>query len=101
MTSRSHRMVQTHSKRCAQNYGFVISDRIMELMNGCELLRQIRLKPRLAATPFIMVTAETCLEHVIAARKAGVSSYISKQFNVRTLGEKSNKCLRIDKGREM
>jgi two-component system chemotaxis response regulator CheY len=35
-----------------------------------------------------MVTAEAKTEHVIAARKAGVSNYIVKPFNAQTLKAK-------------
>ena len=42
----------------------------------------------LKRTPFIMVTGEANTEHVIAARKAGVSNYIVKPFNAQTLKTK-------------
>jgi two-component system, chemotaxis family, chemotaxis protein CheY len=35
-----------------------------------------------------LVTAESKIENVIAARKAGVSNYIVKPFNVQTLKAK-------------
>ena len=38
----------------------------------------MRADPELGATPFIMVTAESKTENVIAARKAGVNNYIVK-----------------------
>ena len=40
------------------------------------------------ATPFIMVTAESKTENVIAAKKAGVNNYIVKPFNAETLKSK-------------
>ncbi len=36
-------------------------------------------------TPFIMITAESKTENVIAAKKAGVNNYIVKPFNAATL----------------
>jgi two-component system chemotaxis response regulator CheY len=42
----------------------------------------------MSATPFIMVTAESKTENVIAAKKAGVSNYIVKPFNAQTLKSK-------------
>ena len=48
----------------------------------------MRSDPALADTPFIMVTAESKTENVIAARKAGVSNYIVKPFNAQTLQSK-------------
>jgi two-component system chemotaxis response regulator CheY len=67
------------------NYGLVISDWNMEPMTGLQLLREVRSDPKLKATPFIMVTAESKSENVIAAKEAGVSNYIVKPFNAETL----------------
>ena len=67
-----------------KKYGLVISDWSTE-MAGADLLTEMRADPGLAQTPFIMVTPETRPENVIAAKKAGVSNYILKPFNARTL----------------
>ena len=69
-------------------YGLVISDWNMEPMTGYALLQEVRADPDLFATPFIMVTAESKTENVIAAKKAGVSNYIVKPFNAQTLRSK-------------
>jgi two-component system chemotaxis response regulator CheY len=69
-------------------YGLVISDWNMEPMTGYELLRHVRADDRLKAMPFIMVTAESKTENVIAAKKAGASNYIVKPFNAQTLKNK-------------
>ena len=66
-------------------YGLVISDWNMEPMTGYELLRQVRSEEGINNTPFIMVTAESKTENVIAAKKAGVDNYIVKPFNAQTL----------------
>jgi two-component system chemotaxis response regulator CheY len=71
-----------------KQYGLVISDWNMEPMTGYELLREVRADPKLCKTPFIMVTAESKTENVIAAKKAGVSNYIVKPFNAQTLKTK-------------
>jgi two-component system, chemotaxis family, chemotaxis protein CheY len=70
-----------------KQYGLVISDWNMEPMTGYELLREVR-ADRLSRTPFIMVTAESKTENVIAAKKAGVNNYIVKPFNAATLKAK-------------
>jgi len=57
-------------------------------MTGYELLREVRADPDLAKTPFIMVTAESKTENVVAAKKAGVNNYIVKPFNAATLKNK-------------
>ena len=71
-----------------KKYGLDISDWNMEPMTGYELLRQVRAAPALSKTPFIMVTAESKTENVIAAKKAGVDNYIVKPFNAQTLKSK-------------
>jgi two-component system, chemotaxis family, chemotaxis protein CheY len=77
-------LIKMHSKR----YGLVISDWNMEPMTGYDLLRQVRADPGLGEIPFIMVTAESKTENVIAAKKAGVNNYIVKPFNAQTLKSK-------------
>eukprot|EP01042_Synura_sphagnicola_P017734 gene17734-22427_t len=70
------------------SYGLVISDWNMEPMTGYELLLKVRADDGLKRTPFIMVTAESKTENVIAAKKAGVNNYIVKPFNAATLKQK-------------
>jgi len=76
------------AKMRKKKYGLVISDWNMQPMTGYELLKQMRADPQLAATPFIMITAETKTENVIAAKQAGVNNYIIKPFNAETLKSK-------------
>ena len=57
-------------------------------MTGYELLKQVRSDRDLHGTPFIMVTAESKTENVIAAKRAGVNNYIVKPFNAATLKAK-------------
>lgn len=75
------------------NFGLVISDWNMQPMTGLELLQEVRADSRLRATPFIMVTAESKAENVVAAKQAGVSNYIVKPFNAETLRDKIEKVL--------
>ena len=84
---------EAFSKMQAGNFGLVISDWNMEPVTGLQLLQQVRADPRLKATPFIMITAESKTENVIAAKQAGVSNYIVKPFNADTLREKIAKVL--------
>ena len=66
----------------------VISDWNMEPMTGLQLLREVRADATLKSTPFIMITAESKTENVVAAKEAGVSNYIVKPFNAETLKTK-------------
>ena len=71
-----------------KKYGLVISDWNMEPMTGIQLLREVRADAKLKALPFIMITAESKTENVIAAKEAGVNNYIVKPFNAATLKTK-------------
>ncbi len=81
------------SKLRGGSFGLVISDWNMEPVTGLELLHEVRADQHLAAIPFIMVTAESKTENVIAAKQAGVSNYIVKPFNAETLRGKIEKVL--------
>ena len=71
-----------------EKFGMVISDWNMEPMTGIQLLREVRSDAALKPLPFIMITAESKSENVIAAKEAGVSNYIVKPFNAETLRTK-------------
>jgi len=70
------------------DFGLIISDWNMEPMTGIQLLREVRGTDDWKSIPFIMVTAESKSENVIAAKEAGVSNYIVKPFNAETLKNK-------------
>lgn len=73
----------------SKEYGLVISDWNMEPMSGYEFLKQVRASDEAYKTvPFIMVTAESKTENVVAAKQAGVNNYIVKPFNAETLKTK-------------
>lgn len=72
----------------SRDYGLIISDWNMQPMTGFELLKQVRGSDRLKSVPFIMVTAESKAENVIAARKEGVNNYIIKPFSAEVLKAK-------------
>lgn len=67
-------------------YTLVISDWNMEPMTGYDLLKAVRGANN--NVPFIMVTAESKTENIIAAKQAGVNNYIVKPFSAETLKSK-------------
>ena len=69
-------------------YNLVISDENMEPMTGLQLLKEIRNDSEFQGTPFILITAESTTEKVIAAKQAGVSNYLMKPFNAEVLKKK-------------
>ena len=76
-----------------RQYGLVISDWNMQPMSGMDLLKRVRADQRLKDTAFIMVTAESKVENVVAAKAAGVNNYIVKPFNAETLKTKISSVL--------
>ncbi len=68
-----------------KDFGLVVSDWNMNPMTGLQLLQEVRKDEKLKALPFIMVTAESKTDNVVAAKEAGVSNYIVKPFNAATL----------------
>ena len=85
--------VEALSKLRSSTFGLVISDWNMAPMTGLELLQAVRAEPKLKTLPFIMITAESKTENVVAAKQAGVSNYIVKPFNAETLQGKIEKVL--------
>ena len=79
------------TKLRAGRFGLVISDWNMEPMTGLQLLQEVRADAKLKSTPFIMVTAESKAENIVAAKQAGVSNYIVKPFSAETLKSKIEK----------
>ena len=70
------------------HFQLCISDWNMEPMTGFQLLKEVRADSKLSGLPFIMVTAESKTENVVAAKQAGVNNYIVKPFNAATLKAK-------------
>jgi len=75
------------------SFGLVISDWNTAPMTGLDLLKEVRADAKLKNTPFIMITAESKTENVVAAKQAGVSNYIVKPFNAETLRDKIEKVM--------
>src|SRR5437016_1859281 len=56
------------AKLRSRQYALIISDWNMEPMSGYDLLKVVRADPALGEVPFIMITAESKTENVIAAK---------------------------------
>ena len=70
------------------HFDLIISDWNMEPITGLDLLRRVREDASVGKMPFIMVTAESKVENVIEAKKAGVNNYIVKPFTADVLKAK-------------
>lgn len=60
----------------------IISDISMPVMNGFELLREIRKNDMYCHIPFIMLTVESSLDSKIKGLEYGADAYIEKPFSV-------------------
>lgn len=76
------------SKLKNETFDFVISDWNMPVMDGLDMLKNIRADAALCKLPVLMVTAEAKKENIIAAAQAGASGYVVKPFTAATLDEK-------------
>ncbi len=85
--------VAAYEKILANQYGLIISDWNMEPMTGFELLQKVRANPDRATLPFILITAESKPDYVTAAKNAGVTGYLIKPFNDKTLRDMIDKAI--------
>jgi two-component system chemotaxis response regulator CheY len=76
------------AKLYERDYGLIVSDWNMQPMSGHTLLLEVRADSRLKGMPFIVLTADTSLATVTAAKAAGASNYIVKPFTGLTLKNK-------------
>ncbi len=65
--------------------GVILADWIMPNSNGLDLLKRIRSSERFQDLPFILVTVESNAEQVAKAKKAGVTGYIVKPFDLEAI----------------
>ena len=65
----------------------VLCDWNMTPMTGVDLLRAIRSDESLSDTKFIMMTTQSHISAVVAAKRAGVDGYILKPFSPHALAD--------------
>ena len=66
-----------------EDIDLVVSDWSMQGTTGLDVLRTVRLSKSSGDLPFIMVSAEAQLYHILEAFRAQVSQYIVKPFSYR------------------
>jgi len=79
---------QALEKLAKTPFNLILSDWNMEPMDGLALLKHVRSNPATKHIPMVLITAESRVENIIAAKQAGVNNYIVKPFNGVTLKEK-------------
>ncbi len=85
--------IEALAKLRAERFDFVITDVGMPLMDGFELLKQIKADPALRHLPVLLVTTETQKDDVLRAAQSGAAGYIVKPFSRATLEDKLQKIM--------
>lgn len=76
-----------------QRVDVVLSDWNMPVMNGLELLQQIRATPQLSSLPFIIITAEVEHRRIKEAIDCGVNDLLIKPYTALQLAARVEKVL--------
>jgi two-component system chemotaxis response regulator CheY len=74
--------LQALEKIREKRYDLILSDWNMDSMSGFDLLKIVRADPETKEIPFILVTAESKPENILAAKAAGATGYLVKPFKL-------------------
>lgn len=66
----------------------MISDIMMPMMDGLELLRRVRAEDKFKTLPFVLVTAVSEKDYIVQARQMNVNGYILKPVTFQRVLEK-------------
>jgi two-component system, chemotaxis family, chemotaxis protein CheY len=72
---------------------FIITDWIMNNMDGLDLARRVRMKPKIKDIPILMVTVMDEKQDVQKALDTGINDYIIKPFTTELFKTKINNLL--------
>lgn len=72
----------------AQSPDLIVSDVMMPVMDGMEMVRHIKEDPSLCHTPIILLTAKSAPEDCITGLEQGIDDYVTKPFSASYLKAK-------------
>jgi len=75
-------------KAASEKPNLILLDTAMPVMNGYEMLEQLRKNPQLKDIPVIMLTAMCEAQDIAKASSYGIADYITKPFDFTELMEK-------------
>lgn len=85
-------------RAAAEKPDLILLDTNMPIMNGHEMLEELRADPALKHIPVIMLTARCESQDIAAASAYGVSDYVTKPFDFAQLIAKIQAILKSDGG---
>src|SRR6266550_1353324 len=77
----------------AGSFDLLLLDIIMPVMDGFEVLEQLKAEPRLRDIPVVVLSASDQLDHVVKCIQKGAQDYLSKPFNPVLLQARIGSCL--------
>ena len=72
---------QALTKAKASSFDAVITDLNMPVMNGIELVKNLRALPSYRYTPILLLTTESASDKKIEGKEAGATGWLVKPFN--------------------
>jgi DNA-binding response OmpR family regulator len=100
LTNGGHQVVRAHDGEealrlaAAEAPDLVILDVMMPVLDGFQVLRQLKADPALAAIPVIMLTAKGRESDVLAGLSGGAVDYVVKPFSLKELTARIEAVLR-------
>ena len=76
-----------YAQRISENPRVILLDKKLPLVDGMEVLRQIRADPRTRLIPVVMLTSSAEERDIIESYKLGVNSYIVKPMDFEQFSE--------------
>ena len=76
-----------------ESFDLLLLDIIMPVMDGFEVLEQLKAEPLLRDIPIIVLSASDQLDHVVKCIQKGAQDYLSKPFNPVLLQARIGSCL--------
>jgi two-component system, response regulator len=76
-----------YAQRTFENPRVILLDKTLPMMDGMEVLRQIRADPRTCLVPVVMLTSSVEDRDIIESFKLGVNSYVIKPVDFEQFSE--------------
>lgn len=72
---------EAHEVAMAGQFGMLVTDQVMPVMDGLSLIRALRATPAYASIPILMLSTEHDDRILDQAREAGASGFLAKPFD--------------------